>query len=258
MKGTPCSISHSMARRTFHDEAGGARIVEVDASDEGVADVGFDRILVIEHRCDTPLSPARGAVFQGALAHQSNPAMIGKAQGGRLAGQAAADDQYVVMHQRDNPSAKSGANIARAQGQAAHRGYIGSHRLHVWHSWPAWAGVYSPHPKSDEMPIRMSEREIDQQLVEKAQQGDRQAFDTLVAKYQRKLARLVARLVKDNAEVEDVVQEAFIKAYRALPTFRGESAFYTWLYRIGVNTAKNYLVSQGRRAPTTTEFTHDV
>ena len=103
----------------------------------------------------------------------------------------------------------------------------------------------------------MSEREIDQQLVEKAQQGDRQAFDTLVAKYQRKLARLVARLVKDSAEVEDVVQEAFIKAYRALPAFRGESAFYTWLYRIGVNTAKNYLVSQGRRAPTTTEFTND-
>jgi RNA polymerase sigma factor RpoE len=107
------------------------------------------------------------------------------------------------------------------------------------------------------MPIRMSEREIDQQLVEKAQQGDRLAFDTLVAKYQRKLARLVARLVKDSAEVEDVVQEAFIKAYRALPAFRGESAFYTWLYRIGVNTAKNYLVSQGRRAPTTTEFSND-
>lgn len=103
----------------------------------------------------------------------------------------------------------------------------------------------------------MSEREIDQQLVEKAQQGDRLAFDTLVAKYQRKLARLVARLVKDSAEVEDVVQEAFIKAYRALPAFRGESAFYTWLYRIGVNTAKNYLVSQGRRAPTTTEFSND-
>ncbi len=103
----------------------------------------------------------------------------------------------------------------------------------------------------------MSEREIDQQLVEKAQQGDRLAFDTLVAKYQRKLALLVARLVKDSAEVEDVVQEAFIKAYRALPAFRGESAFYTWLYRIGVNTAKNYLVSQGRRAPTTTEFSND-
>lgn len=103
----------------------------------------------------------------------------------------------------------------------------------------------------------MSEREIDQQLVEKAQQGDRQAFDTLVSKYQRKLGRLVARLVKDSAEVEDVVQEAFIKAYRALPAFRGESAFYTWLYRIGVNTAKNYLVSQGRRAPTSTEFNND-
>ncbi|MDD3483324.1 RNA polymerase sigma factor RpoE [Azovibrio restrictus] len=103
----------------------------------------------------------------------------------------------------------------------------------------------------------MSEREIDQQLVEQAQQGDRHAFDVLVAKYQRKLGRLVARLVKDSAEVEDVVQEAFIKAYRALPAFRGESAFYTWLYRIGVNTAKNYLVSQGRRAPTSTEFNND-
>ncbi|MGB4672745.1 MAG: RNA polymerase sigma factor RpoE [Azovibrio sp.] len=103
----------------------------------------------------------------------------------------------------------------------------------------------------------MSEREIDQLLVEKAQQGDRHAFDTLVTKYQRKLGRLVARLVKDSAEVEDVVQEAFIKAYRALPAFRGESAFYTWLYRIGVNTAKNHLVAQGRRAPTSTEFNND-
>lgn len=103
----------------------------------------------------------------------------------------------------------------------------------------------------------MSEREIDQLLVEKAQQGDRHAFDMLVVKYQRKLGRLVSRLVKDSAEVEDVVQEAFIKAYRALPAFRGESAFYTWLYRIGVNTAKNYLVSQGRRAPTSTEFNND-
>lgn len=100
----------------------------------------------------------------------------------------------------------------------------------------------------------MSEREIDQQLVERAQQGDRRAFDLLVTKYQRKLGRLVSRLVKDAAEVEDVVQEAFIKAYRALPAFRGDSAFYTWLYRIGINTAKNYLVSQGRRAPTSTDF----
>ena len=75
----------------------------------------------------------------------------------------------------------------------------------------------------------------------------------LVAKYQRKLARLIGRLVRDPAEVEDVAQEAFIKAYRALPQFRGESAFYTWLYRIGVNSAKNYLMNQGRRAPTSTE-----
>jgi RNA polymerase sigma-70 factor (ECF subfamily) len=100
----------------------------------------------------------------------------------------------------------------------------------------------------------MSEREIDQLLVERAQGGDQHAFDQLVGKYQRKLGRLLSRFIRDPAEVEDVSQEAFIKAYRALPSFRGESAFYTWLYRIGINTAKNYLVSQGRRAPTSTEF----
>lgn len=103
----------------------------------------------------------------------------------------------------------------------------------------------------------MSEREIDQQLVERAQKGDKHAFELLVAKYQRKLGRLLSRFIRDAAEVEDVSQEAFIKAYRALPSFRGESAFYTWLYRIGVNTAKNYLVAQGRRAPTSTDFDAD-
>ncbi|QID17765.1 RNA polymerase sigma factor RpoE [Nitrogeniibacter mangrovi] len=100
----------------------------------------------------------------------------------------------------------------------------------------------------------MSDRELDQQLVERVQRGDKQAFGLLVAKYQRKLLRLLSRLIRDPAEVEDVAQETFIKAYRALPSFRGDSAFYTWLYRIGVNTAKNYLVAQGRRAPTTTGF----
>jgi RNA polymerase sigma-70 factor (ECF subfamily) len=100
----------------------------------------------------------------------------------------------------------------------------------------------------------MSDREIDQQLVERAQRGDKHAFELLVSKYQRKLARLLSRFIRDSTEVEDVTQEAFIKAYRALPTFRGDSAFYTWLYRIGINTAKNYLVAMGRRAPTTTEI----
>jgi RNA polymerase sigma-70 factor (ECF subfamily) len=99
----------------------------------------------------------------------------------------------------------------------------------------------------------MSEREIDQQLVERVQRGDKAAFDLLVTKYQRKIFRLLSRLVRDPTEIEDVAQEAFIKAYRALPKFRGESAFYTWLYRIAINTAKNWLVSQGRRAPTSTE-----
>jgi RNA polymerase sigma-70 factor (ECF subfamily) len=99
----------------------------------------------------------------------------------------------------------------------------------------------------------MSERDVDRQLVERAQRGDKRAFELLVAKYQRKLGRLLARFIRDPAEVEDVTQEAFIKAYRALPAFRGESAFYTWLYRIGINTAKNYLMALGRRAPTSTE-----
>jgi RNA polymerase sigma-70 factor (ECF subfamily) len=100
----------------------------------------------------------------------------------------------------------------------------------------------------------MGDREVDQQLVVRAQQGDKRAFEMLVTKYQRKLGRLLSRLVRDPAEVEDVTQEAFIKAYRALPSFRGDSAFYTWLYRIAINTAKNYLVAMGRRAPTTTEI----
>jgi RNA polymerase sigma-70 factor (ECF subfamily) len=100
----------------------------------------------------------------------------------------------------------------------------------------------------------MSDREIDRQLVARAQGGDKQAFSLLVEKYQRKLARLLSRFIRDPAEVEDVTQEAFIKAYRALPAFRGDSAFYTWLYRIGINTAKNYLMAMGRRAPTSTEI----
>src|SRR5260221_905005 len=99
----------------------------------------------------------------------------------------------------------------------------------------------------------MSDREIDQQLVERAQRGDKRAFELLVEKYQRKLGRLLSRFIRDPAEVEDVTQEAFIKAYRALPAFRGDSAFYTWLYRIGINTAKNYLMAMGRRGPASTQ-----
>jgi len=100
----------------------------------------------------------------------------------------------------------------------------------------------------------MGDREVDQQLVERAQRGDKKAFELLVSKYQRKVNRLLSRFIRDSAEIDDVSQEAFIKAYRALPSFRGESAFYTWLYRIAVNTAKNYLVAAGRRAPTSTQF----
>jgi RNA polymerase sigma-70 factor (ECF subfamily) len=92
-------------------------------------------------------------------------------------------------------------------------------------------------------------RETDQKLVERVQRGEKQAFDVLVLKYQQKVANLISRYVRDPSEVMDVTQEAFIKAYRALPNFRGDSAFYTWLYRIAINTAKNYLAAQGRRPP---------
>lgn len=100
-------------------------------------------------------------------------------------------------------------------------------------------------------------REIDHELVVRAQRGDKRAFGMLVDKYQRKLARLLSRMIRDQSEIEDVVQESFIKAYRALPNFRGDSAFYTWLYRIGINTAKNHLVSLGRRPTVSTDIEID-
>ncbi|WP_420813334.1 RNA polymerase sigma factor RpoE [Neptunomonas concharum] len=94
-----------------------------------------------------------------------------------------------------------------------------------------------------------NQTDIDQQLVERVQAGDKRAFDLLVGKYQHKIIGLVGRYVYDHHEAMDIAQEAFIKAYRALPRFRGDSAFYTWLYRIAINTAKNHLVSRGRRPP---------
>lgn len=93
-------------------------------------------------------------------------------------------------------------------------------------------------------------QQTDKQLVARVQRGDKRAFDLLVIKYQHKILALVSRFISDHAEAQDVTQEAFIKAYRALPGFRGESQFYTWLYRIAVNTAKNFLVSRGRKTPT--------
>jgi RNA polymerase sigma-70 factor (ECF subfamily) len=100
----------------------------------------------------------------------------------------------------------------------------------------------------------INQREADALLVERVKQGDQRAFALLVAKYERRVQRLLSRLVRDSAEIEDVTQEAFIKAYRALPQFRGESAFYTWLYRIAINTAKNYLATKSRRPVTVGEF----
>ena len=94
----------------------------------------------------------------------------------------------------------------------------------------------------------MGENNTDQQLVVLVQRGDKKAYDLLVLKYQQRIVSLVSRFVRNPADALDVTQDTFIKAYRALPNFRGDSAFYTWLYRIAVNTAKNYLVSQSRRS----------
>ena len=99
--------------------------------------------------------------------------------------------------------------------------------------------------------------ETDQQLVERVRKGDKRAFDLLVIKYQHKILGLVGSYVHDFQEVQDVAQEAVIKAYRAMGQFRGDSAFYTWLYRIAINTAKNYLVSKGRRPPDTDVDVYD-
>ena len=102
--------------------------------------------------------------------------------------------------------------------------------------------------------VVMSEKEKDNSLVERVQRGDKVAFEMLFTKYQRRVSRLVARFVRSEAEVEDVVQESFIKAYRALAKFRGDSAFYTWLYRIAVNTAKNHLVAASKRPISLSQF----
>ncbi|MBJ7264298.1 MAG: RNA polymerase sigma factor RpoE [Burkholderiaceae bacterium] len=96
----------------------------------------------------------------------------------------------------------------------------------------------------------MNPNDVDAELVARVQRGDKKAFDLLVLKYQRKIMRLLSRMIRDPHEVEDVAQEAFIKAYRALPQFRGDSAFYTWLYRIAINTARNWLAARGRRPST--------
>lgn len=97
--------------------------------------------------------------------------------------------------------------------------------------------------------MQITGRVADQALVDQVRQGDRRAFDLLVVKYQTRIINLVGRYVRDPVEAEDVAQEAFIKAFRAIDRFRGDSAFYTWLYRIAINTAKNYLVAQDRRTP---------
>ena len=109
------------------------------------------------------------------------------------------------------------------------------------------SGMYAL--RTTEEVARMGDRSLDQELVERVQNGEKAAFDILVRKYEHKLANVISRYIRDPAEVPDVSQEAFIKAYRALPNFRGDSAFYTWLYRIAINTAKNYLVAAGRRPP---------
>lgn len=103
----------------------------------------------------------------------------------------------------------------------------------------------------------MTDRDTDLLLVERVRNGDKRAFELLMEKYRRKIGRLLSRMVRDPEEVEDIAQETFIKAYRALPQFRGDAAFYTWLYRIAVNTAKNYLAARNRNMLTVSDVVGD-
>lgn len=105
-------------------------------------------------------------------------------------------------------------------------------------------------PLKEALPT-VSEKDIDQQLVERVQRGDRRAFDLLVGKYQHKIMSVISRYIRNPDEVQDVAQDTFVRAWRALPKFRGDSAFFTWLYRIAINTAKNHLVARSRRPPDT-------
>ena len=108
----------------------------------------------------------------------------------------------------------------------------------------------APQPRTDSQPP-VTEKDIDLQLVQRVQKGDRRAFDLLVAKYQHKIMAVISRYVRNHDEVQDVAQDTFVRAWRALANFRGDSAFFTWLYRIAINTAKNHLVAKGRRPPGT-------
>lgn len=113
-----------------------------------------------------------------------------------------------------------------------------------WQSRPAPSRIAVSEPNTHEP---SKDRDVDQQLVDRAKRGDKKAFELLVTKYQRRIARLLWQLVRDPGEVEDLTQQAFIRAYRALPSFRADSAFYTWLYRIAINGAKNHLSAKRRR-----------
>src|SRR5690606_27656694 len=152
----------------------------------------------------------------------------------------------VLAHARLPVRQRGPRAIARSRASAAYRLPVSVVSHGLASSAPACppTGAHRPSPHQG---IRMTERDVDADLVARVQKGDKRAYDLLVLKYQRKIMRMLARMVRDPAEIEDVAQEAFIKAYRALPQFRGESAFYTWLYRIAINTARNWQAARSRR-----------
>ncbi len=236
----------------------------------GVSDVGFSAVSRVEDGCDATLGPRTGTVLQGSLGNEGNLELVSETQREGLPGKATAQDKDIKSGHFGNcrrgryygvPTITWALRHAERRRPCAQLNYkLGPGSSDYFgEKWGCLAvysavGDLSGHDNEGSRSPTMSDREIDQLLVERVQRGDKQAFGLLVSKYQRKLGRLLSRLIRDPAEVEDVAQETFIKAYRALPSFRGDSAFYTWLYRIGINTAKNYLVSQGRRAPTSTDF----
>jgi RNA polymerase sigma-70 factor, ECF subfamily len=217
----------------FHHEPDRLLAAQARPGVQRVGDMGIDRVGGVQDGGNAALGIQRAAFLQRALGKDGHLHAVRQAERQRQARGPTADDQYIesggLAHGWRGPALLEWRRKSRT---------IGHIRELRTRMAVTATGVGVP---------RMGKQSADQVLVERVQGGDRSAFDLLVLKYQHRIVKLVSRYVFDHSEAQDVAQEAFLKAWRALPGFRGESAFYTWLYRIAINTAKNHLVSQSRR-----------
>jgi len=224
-------------------------VTEPGTGDQGVFDMRKLAVIVVEHGGDAALGIVSGAQLQRAFRQDRYLGVVRQFQGQRQARGTAADDEHVTA-QRIGIS----CHCRIIKFEVGFGFYlVGYNRKHTkQHDRMEKSHPAMPATNAGVGPLaRAGSKDTDEQLVERVFKGEMQAFDLLVLRYQHRLLGLIGRLVRDPHEAEDIAQETFIKAYRALSNFRGESAFYTWLYRIAINTANNYLVSRGRRPPDT-------